>query len=169
MSSEDDRIICNECDNEFTTRGYLKLHHLNAKFCKKYKDVLFVCRKCLFTAKNEKKALLHIEECEEKCDSVSKGQLAYHYCAERRKPFCKETRFNRVSPDRIDVNVTRLSDEISDGDATYKYNVVEKDNYVVGYPMMNDLVSILARPGWQIESVGEFLQTYLEILKKVLS
>ena len=64
MSDVREKIFCNDCGKSFSSKGYMKLHILNSKQCKKYKDALYLCRKCGFKGMNHKTILEHIGDCD---------------------------------------------------------------------------------------------------------
>jgi len=57
-------IKCQDCFAGFPTKKHLLNHQKKAKYCKKYRYVLFVCKKCKFAVSGIKNIEEHMETCE---------------------------------------------------------------------------------------------------------
>ena len=55
---------CEKCGCIFKTTKYLSKHQKSAQYCSKYKDILFVCRKCNFNIKGIHNIEQHNIECD---------------------------------------------------------------------------------------------------------
>lgn len=56
-------LECDKCGYVCKTMKYLLKHRKTAKYCTKYEDIIFVCRKCNFNTKGIKNIEKHSEEC----------------------------------------------------------------------------------------------------------
>lgn len=56
--------VCVYCNAEFKTRSYLHRHQVDASYCRKYRDVMFICRKCGFKTLGLKTIEAHLSNCD---------------------------------------------------------------------------------------------------------
>jgi hypothetical protein len=57
-------VKCEYCFHTFTTQNFLDKHKNSAKYCIKYRDILFSCCKCNYNTKGIKNIDKHINNCE---------------------------------------------------------------------------------------------------------
>lgn len=60
-------VICEHCLCSFNSALLVAKHQRIAKYCQKYKDVLFLCTKCNYSTKGIKNIDTHVLECQEGC------------------------------------------------------------------------------------------------------
>lgn len=80
-------VKCEYCSHKFATENFLDKHIISAKYCIKYRDVLFTCCRCNYKTKgiknidkhinncNEYDCRLHIEQCEIKNINDSQSHI----------------------------------------------------------------------------------------------
>lgn len=97
--------------------------------------------------------------------ALDSGVLAFHYSTERMRDFCKETVFKHAANGTIGVHCTLLAqrDAAANG-PLLALHIPSHTPYFRGETLANELVHLVSKDGWSIDSVGEFLQRYLQIL-----
>lgn len=106
---------------------------------------------------------------------ASGNVLAYHYSAERRRSFCKETKFvaqengsiNVISRPLVEKNLGEKQD-LSEGEP-YQFVLKGSDRYVLGKSMSDSFVQIVTRSGWTVQAIGLFFSDYVRTVKKLLT
>jgi len=57
-------LECERCGITCKTAKYLAKHQRTSKYCQKYQDIIFVCRRCNFHTKGIKTIEAHSKECD---------------------------------------------------------------------------------------------------------
>jgi glycosyltransferase involved in cell wall biosynthesis/2-polyprenyl-3-methyl-5-hydroxy-6-metoxy-1,4-benzoquinol methylase len=99
--------------------------------------------------------------------------LAYHYSTDRIAQYCKETKFKATEFNSIDVDYRPLY-SIHGSDGSNKQELItfacpELDKYCKGYTLSWEFIQIVTKDGWSIEEVGEFLNSYISVIKYILN
>jgi GT2 family glycosyltransferase/SAM-dependent methyltransferase len=90
--------------------------------------------------------------------------LAWHYTTERAPHYCKETTFDARS-DGIVAHYSWLAPAVSKaGPTPVTQQRSTHSRYVRGQPLARRLVDILARDGWRIDDVANYLLEFIDIL-----
>ncbi|GAD20702.1 glycoside hydrolase family 99-like domain-containing protein [Acidovorax sp. MR-S7] len=90
--------------------------------------------------------------------------LAYHYSTERMRDFCKQTVFRRAAGGVIGVHCALLaqSDSAVHG-SLLALHIPAHTPYFRGHTLASEFIQLVSRDGWSMDSVGGFLQRYLQI------
>lgn len=96
--------------------------------------------------------------------------LAYHYSTERMRDFCKQTVFRRAADGAIGVHCALLAQ----GGAAAQgpllaLHIPAHTPYFHGDTLASELVQLVSKDGWSMDSVGEFLRRYLQIVGQLVS
>lgn len=93
--------------------------------------------------------------------------LAWHYSTERKKEFCKETRFRLNEKNAIELHYVPLAATEAGltGNDLLKFNIPARAEYHRGRLLSQELLQIVTTDGWKIEQVGLFLAKYRKVLE----
>lgn len=102
--------------------------------------------------------------------ALESGVLAYHYSTERMRDFCKQTVFKHDTAGTIGVQCTLLSQRDTAARGTLlALHIPAHTPYFRGSTLASELVHLVSNDGWTIDSVGTFLQRYLQIVGQFTS
>lgn len=97
--------------------------------------------------------------------ALDSSVLAYHFSTARMRDFCKQTVFKRTADGAIGVYCALLAKGASAAHGPLlALDIPAHTPYFRGDTLANELVHLVSRDGWSIDSVGEFLQRYLQIV-----
>lgn len=101
---------------------------------------------------------------------LNEPALAWHYSTERKRAFCKETRFLRSEDRVIKVKYKSLAGDedrdFSEGQLI-RFSLAPSAPYIAGRPLSLDFIRLISQDGWRIEDVGTFLKVYLRIISVI--
>lgn len=99
-------------------------------------------------------------------DEEDTSTLAWHFSTDRKKEYCKETRFVSVANGSVHVEYESLApSSASSGPLDLmRFSVPASSDYARGRLMSQELVALVSRDGWNMQAIGEFLTRYLHIL-----
>lgn len=96
--------------------------------------------------------------------ALDPSALAYHYNTERMRDFCKQTVFRRAAGGAIGVHCALLAQERPAAHGPLlALHIPAYTPYFRGHTLASELVQLVSKDGWSMDSVGEFLQRYLQI------
>jgi 2-polyprenyl-3-methyl-5-hydroxy-6-metoxy-1,4-benzoquinol methylase len=95
--------------------------------------------------------------------------LAYHFNAERKAPFCKQTKFIHKE-ENIIVEYSLLREGYYSTEPTKPVTFVplESSCYISGKLLSYDFIRVIKTRGWSIEQVAQIMRRYILILEKLL-
>ena len=100
---------------------------------------------------------------------VEEDVLAYHYSADRKPEFCKETLFKCDEMTEVFIKYNRLVNNNNDqcNDSLIKFVCPSSDSYSKGKPLSLEFIQIVTSDGWSINEVAKFIEHYLKILENI--
>ncbi len=101
--------------------------------------------------------------------NLNPSVLAWHFTTDRKKEFCKKTLFVKLSNNEIEVQCKKIVQEKTavTTNKLLKFHPTEKDTYIYGTPLSQELIRIITRDGWQFCELHQFLKKYLNILAHI--
>jgi glycosyltransferase involved in cell wall biosynthesis len=101
----------------------------------------------------------------DKQERISRRMLAYHYNSDRRREYCKETRFVVNERNEVVVKYRRLMEAVSmSKEASYQMTLSAEAAYVRGRPLSQEFVRLVNSPGWTLSQVTSLVRRYLDLL-----
>lgn len=102
--------------------------------------------------------------------ALDAGVLAYHYSTERMRDFCKQTVFRRAAGGAIGVHCALLAQgDLAAHGPLLALHIPAYTPYFRGRTLASELVQLVSQDGWSMDSVGKFLQRYLQIIATLVS
>jgi GT2 family glycosyltransferase/SAM-dependent methyltransferase len=93
--------------------------------------------------------------------------LAWHYSTDRRRAFCKATRFVRKGA-AIEVETELLDPGARDPEGPLRFDPPKRGRYVCGAPLATKAVRLLTRPHWRVEELVAFFAEYRDCLTALI-
>lgn len=103
---------------------------------------------------------------------VGREYLGFHYSAERRPEFCKETAFVRVGKNEIRVKCKPLSENSVVDTYSADGLVFERQGdsrYIQSTTLVRKFGEIVGRPGWRVKDVEEYFRNYLRLVLEIVA
>lgn len=100
--------------------------------------------------------------------ALDSSVLAWHYSAERRPEFCKETRFTQHGDTPIQVTYLPLGPSSVSAEAPLSYSPGSGSAYVQGICLSWRFIRSLEQDGWTVQQLADLLADYLGVLRSHL-
>ncbi|WP_152668416.1 glycosyltransferase [Pseudomonas frederiksbergensis] len=101
--------------------------------------------------------------------TIDDETLAVHFSSDRHAEFCKSSTFRKESDNTIRVHYRKLAEvqPVPTEDSIVEFKLTESEPYIKGHVLSTKLMDILNADGWTYAQVGEFLRSYVGILKDI--
>lgn len=94
--------------------------------------------------------------------------LALHYTTGRASAFCKETLFRQSPHEGVQVHCALLDATAPRASAgRLVFRLAAQSPYVRGVPMSRQLMQLVMRDGWSIDSLSDFLKHYVAVVTQL--
>jgi len=96
--------------------------------------------------------------------------LAFHYSTGRKREFCKKTVFQKNAHDEIGVYCELIEPGAEENSKILlQLEVPKYTKYIKGRTLADELVHLVSDDGWSLESLGQYLRSYIEIVRSIVS
>lgn len=94
--------------------------------------------------------------------------LAFHYSTGRRREYCKQTIFQRSPEGDIGVHCKLIAPANAAPGGLLHFQAPPYTKYIQGQTLASELVQLVSRDGWSLDAVGEFLRSYLQVVRSIV-
>jgi len=96
---------------------------------------------------------------------IDSSILAYHYSTDRSKEYCKEVQFVQTEGNSIELHYSGV-EKVPESHIGkhFRFSIPDKCDYVQGKQLSLEFSNIVIRDGWNIEEVGAFITSYVQIV-----
>jgi 2-polyprenyl-3-methyl-5-hydroxy-6-metoxy-1,4-benzoquinol methylase len=94
--------------------------------------------------------------------------LGYHYSTERSREFCKEKIFLLNNDEKIIVNSKYIVSKSKHECDSKLINNNNDEVYIIGRPLINDLVDVISIKNWKTDDLATFVRKYVSIIELII-
>jgi hypothetical protein len=90
--------------------------------------------------------------------------FAWHYSADRKRAFAKETIFTKSGPVQMDIIKRKIYPDEPAGESLYIKQQVDNEQYIAGELLLNRFLEIISTDNWSVNDLVDWAAPYHELL-----